>query len=402
MSSKPTPNPAESSKSPEASTSAAAAAASNTSLGVTLKDDEEAQLADFERYMQADSDTVPTVSTVPSITPSTTMQAQLDELTKAYPNYDRGALTAVLEACNGDISASRRMLDDALDSNTRTQQTFTQEAEQAEHASQTPAENTESDSMLAAHLQSQENLRASRRSQGTQPSRRREAIQLTPAVMQRVVSSLREIVVPALRAHFEELVLPDTRDESSGFVYELQRVQIAALSLPNDNVAVRPAVDGTGVLVNVVGANLELEVGRWSYEGRGLMPVQDSGRARASVHGLNVALRLKPVWRHGETRLNIAECEVTVDGIVRFKTQGAAADWAYNAIAVLFKPWVVSYVKEAVSDAVVRVLAVHLRQLELAAGGSWLEEQAPRQDASTRSSGQTSAGGTQAPVSASE
>lgn len=345
---------------------------SNPSVLFSLADDEDAQLAQFDRYLETDGDAIP-VSTMASLTgnadasttvTSNSVSAPLELLTKAYPSYDQGAISAVLESCNNDIDATRRILNDSSQPIDSTQAAATPASSTAGATRSGEPDNSQSDAALAEYLQNREQLHAARR----RAMRFGRPARLSNAAMQRLLSSLREIVVPALRAHFEELVLPDTRDESSALVYELHNVQVAALSLPTENVSVRAAADSCRVLVNVVSANLELEVGRWSYENLGFVPVKDTGSARASVHGLNIDIRLEPrESTHGPAVVAIIQCDVTVDGVVRFKIQGAAADWAYNAIAVLFKPWLVAYVKETVSDAVVRALSVHLRQLEIAA-----------------------------------
>ncbi|CDF39360.1 unnamed protein product [Chondrus crispus] len=178
-----------------------------------------------------------------------------------------------------------------------------------------------------------------------------------------MVDTLREIVVPALRAHFEELVLPDTKDTSVGVEYELQRFQVSNLSLPPENIHVKPTTDGKLIRVSVVNTFLELEVGRWSYESKGFVPVKDAGTARVSVNGMSISVMLEPRWSHGGgTKVVIADCVVTIDGKVRFATEGAVADWAYKAITVVLKPLVVSYIKEAIADTVSKTLAFHLSQ----------------------------------------
>lgn len=284
---------------------------------------EAALLADFDRYMQVNPPNPSDLAT------------PLDRLAALHPTLDRIALQEILTSCEDDEHAAKQLLEGS-------------------------AASTQSDAALAEQLQRREN----RRAQGSSRHRRNDApISLHKPVLDRMVSTLREIVVPALRAHFEELVLPNMSDTSAGVEYTLEDFQVSALSLPEDNISVKAAPDAQSIRVNVVNIYLELEVGKWSYEGKGLVPVKDKGTARVSVHGMSVALRLEPRWSHnGGTNVVITECDVTIDGVARFKTQGAAADWAYNAIAVVLKPIVVSYLKEAVADTVTKALAVHLRQ----------------------------------------
>lgn len=313
--------------------------------------DESELLADFDRYMRAESDASPRAEagrSSPAPGAPTPLDAAppadppadppvdppaLARLAARYAAFDRTALREVLASVGGDEAAAAALLEGAA-----------------------PA--TAADAALAAQLQRREARRAAPR------HRRNDApVPLDRPVLQQVVSTLREIVVPALRAHFEELVIPNMRDNSGTVEYALEDFHVSALALPEHNITVKAAPDAQSIRVHVVNIFLELEVGRWSYEGKGLLPVKDAGTARVSVHGMSVEIRLEPRWAYsGGTRVVITACDVTVDGVVRFKTQGAAADWAYNAIAVVLKPLVVSYIKEAVADTVTAALAVHLRE----------------------------------------
>lgn len=341
---------------------------SSTNVGFSLADDEDAQLGPSDRFTQSENEAIPTTSfaclSLDDNDPPGPLSKDVDTLSSAYPSVDPGAISAVLIASDNDVATARRILDASAPMSSQMHL-----ASLPKDSNTNPSENggndshTDSDATLAEFLQRQEQARAAL----IRSKRIGRTVRLERPEMERLVSSLREIVIPALRAHFEELVLPDTRDETGLLVYELQNVQVAALALPAENVTVCPGADSRHVLVNVVGSNLELEVGRWSYENSSFTRIKDAGRARASIHGLNVSIRLEPRMSDSQAiSIDIAQCETTVDGIFRFKTQGAGADWAYNAIAVVFKPWVVSYVKETVSDAVVRALSVHLRQLEIA------------------------------------
>lgn len=256
----------------------------------------------------------------------------LNKLLLRYPSLDEQVLTAVLASCDNDIDAASALIDADTDVSSA------------------------DDARLAASLQQRENRRAARR------HRRNNAVfPLQPFQMDSLVCTLRDIVIPALQAHFEELVLPDTTDQTASILYTLQHLQVTALSLPN--VAVRPASDRQSVFLSVLNAQLELHVGSWKYESRGIVPVNDAGQARLSVQGLTILLKLEPRWSHdGTARINISECNVTVDGVARFKTYGAKADWAYNAIALVLKPLVLSYVKEAIADSVSRALSMYLSQ----------------------------------------
>lgn len=310
---------------------------------VSLDDDEEVLLANFDRYIDSDlplNPTRPEPQPTPTPQPSSSQTLQPDPSALAalevqFPAYNTNSLSSILVSVKNDAAAATALLE-----------------------GRQPNSSADKDAELAYRLQRREEMRGQRRGQPTDA-----VCQLERPVMNKVLSTLREIVIPSLRAHFQELILPDVRDDSNSLLYTLEKVQVTALTLPSENVSITPATDRSMVHVNVLNCHLELEVGKWSYENRGMVPVKDSGRASASVHGLNIALRLEPRRSPSlGTRMIIDECTVTVDGIVRLKTHDAAANWAYNAIALVLKPIVVSYIKEAVADSVGSVLAVHLRQ----------------------------------------
>lgn len=286
---------------------------------------EAALIADFDRYIHVDADA----------------QTPFQRLVARYPTFDPEVLREILTSCDGDEEAASGLLQDA-------------------------APLTDSDAALAKQLQRREKRRAQSSSRQSRPVPT-APIKLESPAMEQMVSTLRETVVPALRAHFGELVFPDMHDTSAGIDYSLEKFQVAALSLPEDNISVKAATDGRSIRVTVVNVYLELEVGKWSYERKGLVPVKDTGTARVSIYGMSVSLQLQPrLFRNGSTKACISECNVVIDGVVRFKTKGATADWAYNAIAVVMKPLVVSYIKDAVSDTVTEALAAHLRLWVLA------------------------------------
>ncbi|CAN8064174.1 unnamed protein product [Agarophyton chilense] len=258
--------------------------------------------------------------------------ALLKKLVARYPSLDLDALNSLLIACHDDIDAASALVD--ADSSV----------------------SSADDAALAASLQQRENRAVARRHRSNGAF-----FALEQPQMENLVTTLRDIVVPALHAHFEELVLPDTNNQTASIAYSLKHLQVTALSLPK--VTVRPAPDRKFVFVNVLDAQLELHLGQWQYEGQGIVPIKDEGQAHFSVQGLNILLKLQPRWSYnGGSRIVVTDCQVTVDGVVRFKTYAAGANWAYNAVALVLKPLVLSYVKEAVADNVTRALSLYLRE----------------------------------------
>lgn len=307
------------------------ATADEDALAMPTPADEEAILADFDRFVLADdAASEPTnAPTAPAVNPSAD---PLESLKGRYPSCDVDVLRNVLASCNNNEQAALEFLGKA-------------------------PEATEGDAQLAHRLQRRENQAVMRHRRNDAP------VTISQDVVEQMVSTLREIVVPALRAHFEDLVLPDMCETSANVVYALRNFQVSALLLPSENIVVKPSADGTSIRINIVNVILELEVGRWSYESKGFVPFKDAGTARVTVHGLCVAIRLQPSRSHaGGTKMAIADCEVSIVGVVRIKTRGAAADWAYNAMAVVLKPLVVSYIKEAIAHTVTEALNVHLMQ----------------------------------------
>lgn len=314
------------------------------SLTMDPSTDEEAQLLEhFNRYMSAEDDAspdpTPDAAPEPANTPSPrasnpTSSSPLERLKTRYPNCDHDVLRDVLHSVEQDEEAATVLLGDSPVGN------------QSNH--------TQADGELALRLQRME----------TERHRRNDAIvPLRQESMRKMIATLREIVVPALRAHFQELVLPDKVETTGSVVYALKRSFVSALALPTDNIVVKAAPSGKAIMVNILNAFLEFEVEEWSYESKGYLSFKDSGQAKVVLHGLNVAIKLEPRWSYGGgTNVTVADCEVTVDGVVRFKTEGATATWAYNIMIMAFKPLVVSYIKEAIADTVTRALAVHLNQ----------------------------------------
>lgn len=331
--------------------------------------EEAALLADFDRYIS-------TPSTQP---PSPTFV----RLTARYPSCDKDVLREILTSVNNDQHAAIQLLD-ASQTVAVDPERDRQIANRLHHAelrrphvrrstshTTSASQSTASDAALAERLHRLELRRLSEADPSLDDVHRMEqrhrrndtVVPLNRSALDHMVATLREIVVPALRAHFEELVLPDTHSASAGVEYQLNAFQVSGLSLPPHNIVVKAASDGKTIRVNVVNVFLELEVGRWSYQSKGFVPVKDAGTARVSVNGMSVALTLEPRWSHaGGTKIVITDCLVTIDGKVRMNIQGAAADWAYNAIAVVLKPLIVSYVKEAIAETVTKALAVHLSQ----------------------------------------
>lgn len=307
------------------------ATADEDALAMPTPANEESILADFDRFVLADY-AISEPANARTAHSATSPADSLELLKRRYPSCDVDVLRDVLASCNNDERAALEFLGNA-------------------------PESTVGDAQLAHRLQRRENQTALRH------SRNDAVVSISRDVMEQMVSTLREIVVPALRAHFEELVLPDMCETSANVNYALREFQVSALLLPSENIVVKPSSDGASIRINIVNVVLELEVGRWSYESKGFVPVKDAGTARVTVHGLCVAIRLQPSRSHaGGNKLAIVDCEVTIDGVVRFKTRGAAADWAYNAMAVVLKPLVVSYIKEVIADTVKKALAVYLRQ----------------------------------------
>lgn len=182
---------------------------------------------------------------------------------------------------------------------------------------------------------------------------------LTPAMRQEVLSALKHVIVPSLHAHFEEITFGDYEEVQPGYVVTLQDVAVSALSLTPDSIKVR-AVAG-GFRVNVVNVFLELEIGQWLYHSKSFFGFKDSGHARVIANGLSASAMLLPRLKNSsDIGISVGDVEVSIDGVFRLRTQGSAADWAYNAAAVLLKPLVVSYVKEAVREVIFNTLAAQL------------------------------------------
>lgn len=253
---------------------------------------------------------------------------------RRYPSLDPDTLQALLISCNNDIDRANALIEGDTNAS------------------------TVSDAALATTMQASGSVSSLQRRRGRTTS---AVFPMEAQALHDLVSTLKHIVVPALHAHFEELTLSDTAGETASIAYSLHKLEITSLSLTN--VTVRPAADRLSIFLNIVNAQLEINVGKWNYRGVGIVPIKDEGHAKLSVGGLNLALVLQARSSHsGLSKAMVRSCDVTVDGTTRFKTYGGKADWAYNAIAVFLKPLVLSYVKDVVSDAVSNALSFHLVQ----------------------------------------
>jgi hypothetical protein len=93
-----------------------------------------------------------------------------------------------------------------------------------------------------------------------------------------------------------------------------------------------------------------------------LFGLKDTGSARISVNGLTASAMLIPRAAPSDTIVvDVGEVEVAIEGPCRLRTEGSTADWAYNAAAVILKPLIVSYVKDAIRGVVETSLALQLR-----------------------------------------
>lgn len=259
----------------------------------------------------------------------------VDALAELFPEHPRAVLEAAIGAHPGDLDGAAAYL--------------AMSGPDALRIAPTPAE--ENDLQLARALQAAENRRRSLRPRHRPPSERN---------LSGVAGVLRDIIVPALHAHFRELSFGDVSDTSGGIPYTLRDVRVVALSLPPENIIVR-VVDGK-LRVQVVNMFLQLGVGRWSYEANAYLGIRDAGKMEASVNGLGAVAHLTPrESSRGSISATVGEVVVDVEGAVRVRAEGSGADWMYNAIAVVFKPLIVSYIKESVAELVQESLAGLLR-----------------------------------------
>lgn len=181
------------------------------------------------------------------------------------------------------------------------------------------------------------------------------------SVRRHVAGQLREVVVPALRAQFEEVVFGDYEEKGEGYAFCLKDVAVGGLAISDDCVLVG-AVAG-GWRVHVVNGFLELDVGEWRYRSNRLFGFDDGGGARVVVHGLSAAAMLMPrscAGAPGGLCIDVTDVEVTFEGAFRVRTFGTSADWVYNAAAAVLKPLTASYVKTVIADSITTALKSQL------------------------------------------
>lgn len=191
------------------------------------------------------------------------------------------------------------------------------------------------------------------------PRRPLDGPALTPSARKEVLSGLQNVIVPSLRAHFDELTFGDYHVSNQSYNFSLQEVAVAALALREDAIHVR-AVSG-GFRVNVLNVFLDLEIGQWMYQSHALFGIKDSGRARVLVNGLTASAILVPrASTETSVGVEVGDVEVVTEGTLRLRLYGTSADWAYNAAVVLLKPLVASYVNDAVRRVVETTLVAQL------------------------------------------
>ncbi len=224
------------------------------------------------------------------------------------------------------------------------------------------AQCTEADEQLARSLQAAESdERYARSLHASQERRARPPFRPTTAVLSEAVAMVRDVVVPSVHQRLKSLSFSNvTQQPSPTMRYSLRDVGVVALSLPADNVTVRA---GGGVIrVHLVNMYVSISVGAFSYESTGLLPWNDTGALDASVAGLTAVATLRPGrTTSGAVALTVRDIRITVDGAVRVRTRGSSADWAYNTLAAMCKPFIVSYIKESVEQQLRTSLQNELR-----------------------------------------
>lgn len=245
----------------------------------------------------------------------------LSTLRELFPNRDDQALSRAFTEHKGNLDAAAASL----------------------------AQCTEADEQLARQLQAAESdERYARSLQAAQTRPTRIPSRTPDSVLAEAVTMVRDIMVPAVHQRLKSLSFSNvTQQPSPTMRYSLRDVAVVALSLPSDNVTVRASA---GVIrVHLVNMFVSISAGSFSYESSGMLPWSETGALDASVAGLTAVATLRPGrTTSGAVALTVRDIRITVDGAVRVRVRGTSADWAYNTLAAMCKPFIVSYIKESV------------------------------------------------------
>lgn len=196
-------------------------------------------------------------------------------------------------------------------------------------------------------------------SQSVRPRRPRPKLSVVGRRL--VTKRLRAQVVPAIRGRF--FAGMEMRDHESERFW-LRGVEVLGVEMGGGEGGVVCGAVAGGWRVHVGGGVLDLDVGEWGMKKGGWMGWEDGGRARVTAAGVVAKVMLQPVAVGSSVGLKVISVEVEVEGMFRLRCLGSAADWAYNAMAVLLKPLVLVYVKAAMCDVIQEVVEEQL--------GGWL------------------------------
>lgn len=294
-------------------------------------------------------------------------------LADLFPQQERSVLERAVAAHPGNLDAAASMVAGGG----------------AEAAAR--AELEAADERLALTLQAEETAARNLRPPA------RAATAPTAQSLASVVDVLRDIVVPSLHERFKQLAFADVSEEAGAVRYSLRDVRVVALALPADQIVVR-VVDG-GVRVQLINMFLQIAVERWRYESTGFLSWSDAGALETSVAGLGATADLSVRQSAGgAVSLAVRDVSVAVEGAVRIRAQGTAADWAYNTMAAVCKPLIVSYVKETIEDQLRASLTDELRnwnsepedeRAEQDSASALRSQSSPQQQAASASDGTT-------------
>lgn len=149
----------------------------------------------------------------------------------------------------------------------------------------------------------------------------------------RLIENLKDIAIPALKAHLDGLRFPDLCGETERVKYSLAGLVLDTIKLQPSNVDVS-VEEGRQVHVIARDVAISVDVDHWAYRLR-LPPIRDAGRAHFEVAGVAADVLLAVDQRTGV--LSVDRCSCSITGAISFRAADARLSWVYNTVAPMLK-----------------------------------------------------------------
>lgn len=148
-----------------------------------------------------------------------------------------------------------------------------------------------------------------------------------------LIANIKDIAIPALKAHLAGLRFPDLCAETDRVKYSLAGLVLDAIRLQPHHVAVS-VTEARQIHVVATDVAIAVDVEQWAYRLR-LPPIRDAGRAHFDFTGVNADVLLTMDEPTGS--LSVSNCTCNIAGAISFRAADARLSWLYNAVAPMVK-----------------------------------------------------------------